>query len=263
MRVLVPFASFASFVLAASMAPAAHAQECGAPLSMYQQRPLVAEIDLAPIRDAVSQRDWAKTAKAARAALKVKPIVRALERGEEIEDDAFGESEARGALAIAVVRSGGAQGLLASTTRAVQKKKNLTYAMKLLENELNVSGGDPVMSTYLGEAYASLGKTDAARDILEDLASTDLIVSPEGWAALAKVRAAKGDAELASAATSRCAAMSGDDGSCGATGTSGSTATSTAPSARVQRARAANAPNAAANAAPNAPANAPSKRSRS
>ena len=84
---------------------------------------------------------------------------------------------------------------------ARQKPRN---ARDLLQQELVCASGDPVIATLLGEAHLALGDVEFAGMVLEDLAEADLIVSPEGWAALAKARAAAGQTEQANAARKRC-----------------------------------------------------------
>lgn len=67
---------------------------------------------------------------------------------------------------------------------------------------------DPWLQTRIAEALsrAADGFKEAG-EILERLVKRDLIVDPEGFAALARTRQAAGDAQGAAAALSRCKAM--------------------------------------------------------
>jgi hypothetical protein len=79
-----------------------------------------------------------------------------------------------------------------------------------LQAQQRIHAGDPVVTTYLAEALFAVGEREQARALLEDLAAADLIVSAEGWAALAAVT----DGELAANARTRCAAMARDASMC-------------------------------------------------
>ena len=74
---------------------------------------------------------------------------------------------------------------------------------------------EPNIESQLGEALAALdgGQTEA-REILERLAKADVITSPEGYAVLAKLRAAAGDSNGEKVAMSRCQAMSSGSARC-------------------------------------------------
>jgi predicted Zn-dependent protease len=71
-----------------------------------------------------------------------------------------------------------------------------------------VKENDPGSETDLAEALSHLdGGKKEARTILERLAKTDLITSPEGYAALAQLRAESGDAAGEQVAMQRCERM--------------------------------------------------------
>jgi predicted Zn-dependent protease len=216
MRLLVPAALFSAL-----LAHAAHAQECGMPLRYYDNVPRVADIDAGPVRDALDAGDYAAVAKLARARLDTRDLVRRTVAFELGAGRKFNEEEVRAALAAAVIRTHGAEGLaetvvgqLSAKQGAAAHTRNLQQARDLLQQELSRARGDPVLATLLGEAHLALGDVEAAAGILEDLAGADLIVSPEGWAALAKTRALSGKGAEASAARARCQAAARDPAVC-------------------------------------------------
>jgi hypothetical protein len=203
----------AASLLAATalLATHAHAQECGVSPDFYERRFRVADIDAAPVREALDKGALADVARLARAKLDIKKIDRDVKR-RQWRPEAFGEGDVRAALAIAVVRTKGAEGPRSSTKKPAQMKKNLAWAAEVLAVALENSGGDPVLGTWYGEAALATGKTEEARAVLEDLASADLIVSPEGWAALARLRS--DDEASAKAARARCEAAASDASVC-------------------------------------------------
>jgi hypothetical protein len=203
-----------------TFAPRAHAQECGVSLDMYEDAPLVADLHPRETLDALERGDLVDAAARARDALNISRLQRDLGKNRLQAGTAFGEDDIRAALAVAVVRSGGAEGIArAASARAASARsdkdakiaqRNLADARKLLQALARFHAGDPVVTTYLAEAHLALGERDDARALLEDLAAADLIVSAEGWAALAAVT----DGELAANARTRCAAMARDAKTC-------------------------------------------------
>lgn len=201
----------AVLVAAAGLAHTARAQECGMPVRYYQDAPRVADIDAPPVREALEAGRYDEVAALARARLDAALLERRAAAFSLRAGRMFSEEEVRVALAAAVVRTQGEQGIAAPVSKKLSAKraqaaraKNLENARALLQSELARASGDPVIATLLGEAHLALGETDAAAAVLEDLAAADLIVSPEGWAALARARAAAGETEGAAAAQKRC-----------------------------------------------------------
>lgn len=195
-------------------APAARAQECAFSPRFYERPPLVADADANPVREALDRGELAEVARLARERLDLKAVERDLRRG-QWAPTAFGEADVRAALAVAVVRTGGAEGPRATTREPGKRKKNLKWARQVLSYALDAAPGDPVLATWLGEAEAAVGARDKALALLEDLAEADLIVSPEGWAILAALRDGVDDAGAA-AARKRCTAVARDPATCAA-----------------------------------------------
>ncbi|MBI1947731.1 MAG: hypothetical protein HYS27_18730 [Deltaproteobacteria bacterium] len=201
----------AALIAAAALAPAARAQECGMPLRYYEDAPRVADIDAPPVREALEAGQYDEVASLARARLDAAQLERRAAAFELRAGRKFSEEEVRVALAAAVVRTKGEQGIAAPLPKKLSAKRaqaartrNLENARALLQSELARASGDPVIATLLGEAHLALGDHELAAAVLEDLAAADLIVSPEGWAALARARAAAGQADGAAAARRRC-----------------------------------------------------------
>jgi predicted Zn-dependent protease len=131
-------------------------------------------------------------------------------------------------LAVATARHGGAlplerevpsyaQGTFIGRT-SEERRANLEWAVKTLRELAKTKKDDPESRTELGEALAQLDDTRGeARTLLEDLAARDLITSPEGYRALAELRAAAGDSKGRIAALDRCRAMARTESSCDAT----------------------------------------------
>ena len=80
--------------------------------------------------------------------------------------------------------------------------------MATLRTITTIKKNDPASETDLAEALSHLddGKKEA-REILERLAKSDLITSPEGYAALAQLRAEAGDSKGQKLAMQRCEKM--------------------------------------------------------
>lgn len=98
---------------------------------------------------------------------------------------------------------------------AKERETNLTFAVNALRKINEIKANDPAAQTELAEALAKVdgGRTEA-REILEKLAKSDLIATPEGYAALAELRAEAGDESGKTAAITRCEAMASDAAMC-------------------------------------------------
>jgi hypothetical protein len=124
-------------------------------------------------------------------------------------------------LALAIARNAGALPAEREIPRAVrstwlgkdaaERASNLSWAVGVLARQSGQNKDDPALLTDLGEAMAALdGQRDRARDILERLARSDLVSTPEGYRALAELRRRAGDAHGETAALERCRALSGE-----------------------------------------------------
>lgn len=99
------------------------------------------------------------------------------------------------------------QGTWLGRTEA-DRQANLAWAVQALREVNKARNGDPAARTELAEALARVdGSRAEARQILEELASKDLITSPDGYAALAKLREGAGDDAGRRAALERCKSM--------------------------------------------------------
>jgi hypothetical protein len=110
-------------------------------------------------------------------------------------------------LALVTVRSGGlwpSRGKLTARDVA-ERNQNLDWAVTKLRRRQIADIGHPGRLSDLGEALAARpAQHDEALRILEHLAARDLITSAHAYAALGRLRGAKGDAEGSSQALERC-----------------------------------------------------------
>ncbi len=98
-----------------------------------------------------------------------------------------------------------------------ERSANLQWAVSALRTMADTKKDDPALETELSEAMARLPEyREQARTRLENLATRDLIASPEGYAALAKLRAESGDHAGEGLALTRCKAMAKSAQSCAA-----------------------------------------------
>lgn len=112
-------------------------------------------------------------------------------------------------LALASVRSDGnvAAGTMKNTT-AADRAGNLAWSIDTIRKLSAKRGNNPSYQTDLGEALSKVASHhDEALKVLGELADKDLLTSAEGYAALARMRAEKGDATAREAAQKRCEAM--------------------------------------------------------
>ncbi|WP_437305397.1 hypothetical protein [Sorangium sp. So ce388] len=121
-------------------------------------------------------------------------------------------------LAVATARGDGALQVAAEVPRelletwggasADERRGNLDWSIRALRRLNEQRKDDPALQTDLGEALArSTEHRGEALKLLGDLAEKDLLASPEGYAALAQLRALAGDSAGHDAAASRCEAM--------------------------------------------------------
>jgi hypothetical protein len=99
---------------------------------------------------------------------------------------------------------------------------NIAWAVAALEGLQAAKKNDSTISTELGEAMAQLpAKHSAAKELLEKLAKADLLATPEGYRALAVLRAAAKDDAGRTEALERCKKMAADAAICTAPATAG------------------------------------------
>lgn len=120
------------------------------------------------------------------------------------------ETRAHCILALALVRSGGSlaavEGL--SSVREADRAANLEWAVSTLRQVESARHDDPVAQANLGEALAARGSyEEEAVRILGGLANRDLMGSAHAYAALARLRASRGEALASDDATTRCESM--------------------------------------------------------
>jgi predicted Zn-dependent protease len=128
-------------------------------------------------------------------------------------------------LAVATARNDGALPLSKELPNYVQgswigktgedRAKNLDWSIGELRTLSVAKKDDAALETDLAEA---LSKVDShkkeARQMLERLAKKDLVATPEGYAALARLRSESGDAAGTKLALKRCEAMADADAVC-------------------------------------------------
>lgn len=116
-------------------------------------------------------------------------------------------------LALALARTDGALKLPERGTWT--SAANLAWAAQALREIDAARPDDPTAKADLGEALAHVpGREAEALALLAPLADRDLMGSPHAYAALARLRAQKNDAEGARAATERCEQMTKTKGVC-------------------------------------------------
>jgi hypothetical protein len=120
------------------------------------------------------------------------------------------ETRAECILALAIVRSNGSLAGVDgfSSAKAADRNTNIDWAISTLRQVEASRPNDPVAEANLGEALASrTGTEDEAVAILGNLANRDLMGSAHAYAALARLRASRGESFASSDATRRCESM--------------------------------------------------------
>jgi hypothetical protein len=152
-----------------------------------------------------------KLAKAATTTIQVFPALKSIKAGTLPLAD-----RALRILALAAVRTDGAidAGGFSGSTPA-DRAANVRWAIGTLRDLNAQRANNPSYQTDLGEALAHVpAHHDEALALLGGLADKDLLTTAEGYAALARLRAEKGDAPAREAAVKRCETMAKDPKVC-------------------------------------------------
>lgn len=211
-RVVSVVAGALGFVFASAglVATAGEAQACGMSVRL---EPTVKRSPVQEIARAEKALEAGQNLTAAAAVFGAFPRVRALPP----ISAAPLESRALRVVALALVRSNGATDEVgARGGKSAHPGANVTWAVQTLRDMDARRPNDPALQADLGEALAKVpGREDEAFNLLDGLATKDLMGSPFAYAALAKLRAARGDAGGELAAQKRCREMSRNPGICG------------------------------------------------
>lgn len=152
-----------------------------------------------------------KFAKAAAKAIQAYPALKIVKPGQVPLAD-----RALRIIALASVRSGG--GITAGGFRGKSdddRAGNLEWSVATLKGLDAKRPNNPSIQTDLGEALARVpAHQEEAKKLLGELAAKDLVTTPEGYAALARMRAEAGDSAARAEAVKRCEAMSKTPGIC-------------------------------------------------
>jgi len=96
---------------------------------------------------------------------------------------------------------------------ALERSSNLEWAVSVLQRQSQKKQDDPAILTDLAETMAKVdGQSTKAKEILERLATRDLVATPEGYRSLAELRRQAGDAKGEHVALERCRALAGKSG---------------------------------------------------
>jgi hypothetical protein len=107
-------------------------------------------------------------------------------------------------LALASVRLDGEFGPFSKDK--AERASNVKWSTRVLKILHEIKAGDAGSKTDYAEALAKTNASEA-KMLLEDLAQRDLMTTPYGYAALAALRAAAGDAKGRDEAIARCTTM--------------------------------------------------------
>ena len=194
--------------IAAGGAAASDAHACGF-FDYREVRPVVVKPKPVPAPDriaAADQRlDEAKNEAAGTEVVTAFPAIRTIPVGASPI-----ETRARRILALAVVRADGSltgvKGFTATTP--AQRAVNVDWAVTTLRAIDAQRHDDPVARADLAEALSrSPGHEDEAFTLLADLTARDLVGSANAYAALARLRAVRGDSDGTRTALARCEQM--------------------------------------------------------
>jgi hypothetical protein len=123
------------------------------------------------------------------------------------------ETRAARILALALVRSVGTLANVTGFSAENERTINLEWSVAVLRLVSGARPNDPVAQADLGEAMSALSKYETeALGVLADLADRDLVGSAHAYAALARLRAARGQGSASRAALDRCEAMTSSPG---------------------------------------------------
>lgn len=120
-------------------------------------------------------------------------------------------------LALAAVRTGGSLtvGKDFRGTTPEERSANLAWATSTMRELNKARPNDPAVQTDLAETLAATKASEGeAKAMLEALATKDLVATAQGYAALARLRAAARDAAGRDAALAKCKGMASDPGVC-------------------------------------------------
>ena len=120
-------------------------------------------------------------------------------------------------LALAVVRSHGAVKLSAALPgkTAAEQAHNLAWAVGTLRLHAARGDGSVLLVSELAEALAQRpAERHEAHTLLKELADGDVMPTARGWATLAALEKARGDASAAERAVARCKEIAPEPGIC-------------------------------------------------
>lgn len=210
-------------IVTAGLATAAESVACGGEWipAMMELEP---QVDYRPQGVARAEKDLenGNYRAAAGAIIRMMPHVKSL----KAKKNASIVARAQRVLAVATVRSAGQLDVGREVPKFIQdtwlgksredRRANLEFAVSTLTRVSELKEDDPAVQTELGEAMAQLDdRRGEAKVLLEKLAKKDLVATPEGYAALAKLRKDKGDDDGFRAAMKRCQQMSNGSTICG------------------------------------------------
>jgi hypothetical protein len=183
-------------VCAAAMPGAAVA--CGG--EVYREMDSTTQV-VAQAEQALSE---GKLAKAAQKAIQAYPALKIVKVGDvPLADRALRIIALASTRADGGISAGGFKG-----KEGVDRAANLEWSIATLRTLTARRANNPSYQTDLGEALSKVpAHHEEAAKVLGELAAKDLLTTPEGYAALARLRAESGQAEGREEAVKRCLAM--------------------------------------------------------